>query len=156
MNIIWFDSVEDLLDRLSSTPSEDTLKQGVAEITKILLKHIKSDIYDAYDPKENGWVNNTKYQRRHVLEGSIKSFIDDDGYLVVTSVARPDGPLYGEFSNEEDGFFLHILEGGDGGNMGIWKGGFPRPAVSNAQVEVENSTKLNAIFEGDLKRKMNK
>ena len=56
------------------------------------------------------------------------------------------------FSNADSGF-LQLLESG---HMGIWKNGFARPVVANAQKEVDNSAKIRSILESGTKRVMNK
>lgn len=113
------------------------LDKEVAPVVKeIVKKHIQQDIYDAYTPIAGGWVNGTTYQRRHVLEGAIMhKFIDDDEILV-TSTATVSKPIVKgySFENRQPGAFLQLLESG---HMGIWQHGFPRPAIGNAQREID-------------------
>ena len=79
----WDDLVNAVDDKLSVI-----LEKDVAPIAEeILKKHIKSDIYDAYTPKENGWVNGTTYQRRHVLEETVTSIMLDKNTVLITSTA---------------------------------------------------------------------
>ena len=154
MAIIWFDDVDDLVNAVSSVNSEDVIQRVANEVEAILLKHIKSDIYDAYTPKEGAWVGGTTYQRRHVLEGGIKSTLEEDGTLLTTSDA-PAGQCVVKgynFSNADSGF-LQLLESG---HMGIWRNGFARPVIANAQKEVDESTKIKSILENEMKRVMNK
>ena len=135
MAIIWFDDVDDLVNAVSSVNSEDVIQRVANEVEAILLKHIKSDIYDAYTPKEGAWVGGTTYQRRHVLEGGIKSTLEEDGTLLTTSDA-PAGQCVVKgynFSNADSGF-LQLLESG---HMGIWRNGFARPVIAQAQKEVD-------------------
>ncbi|MFQ8982634.1 MAG: hypothetical protein ACLR6W_00015 [Evtepia sp.] len=108
----------------------------VPKAEEILRKHIASDIYGAYTPKPGAWVNGTTYSRRHVLEGSVYSRKEGEGRYLVTSDASASPsvvPGY-SFSPRGAGSFLALLESG---NMGIWRGGFARPAVGNAQKEVD-------------------
>lgn len=154
MAIVWYNDVDDLLASVNRVASEDVIKAVADEVEEILLKHIQKDIYDAYTPKIGAWVGGTTYARRHVLEQNIKSTVEPDGTLVVTSDA-PAGQCVVRgyrFSNEDSGF-LQLLESG---HMGIWKKGFPRPAVSNAQKEVDNSEKIRSILENGIAREMNK
>ena len=89
-----------------------------------------------HTPKPGAWVNGTTYSRRHVLEGSVYSRKEGEGRYLVTSDASASPsvvPGY-SFSPRGAGSFLALLESG---NMGIWRGGFARPAVGNAQKEVD-------------------
>ncbi len=154
MAITWYDDVDDLLAAISSPPTEDVIKLIADEVEAILLKHIKSDIYDAYTPKEGAWVGGSTYIRRHVLENHIKSTLEADGTLLTTSDA-PAGQSVVKgynFSNADSGF-LQLLESG---HMGIWRNGFARPVIANAQKEVDNSEKIRSILENGTKRVMNK
>ena len=144
----------------------DILKNDVAPVAEeIVRNHIQDDIYDAispytgqkYRPIPNGWVNGTTYQRRHVLEGSVYSSLledkpieegEDPFVLLVTSNATASDPVVTgyEFNNSEPGAFLNLLETG---HMGIWRHGFPRPAIGNAQNEIDRSSAIrNAIQSG--------
>ena len=130
------------------------LKQDVAPVAEdILKKHIKSDIYNAYTPKPNGWVNGTTYQRRHVLEGAVTSLMPDPHTLIVTSTATASPAVVPgwSFHNRYPGAFLKLLESG---NMGIWRGGFPRPAVSNTEADFETNKKLHSAIKNGIKREI--
>lgn len=157
---IYFDSWEKLCTATEKTLS-DILKNDVAPIAEnILRKHIKEDIYDAYTPKNNGWVdsqgNPTTYQRRHVLENSIVrryTTIQGGLELLITSDATASSAIVPgwSFHNRYPGAFLKLLEVGD---MGIWRGGFPRPAVKNTQDDIDSSSDIkNAIGKG-IKREI--
>lgn len=125
------------------------LDREVAPVAKeIVKKHIKSDIYDAYTPVPGGWVNGTTYQRRHVLEGAmLHKFIHDDEILVTSNATASKSVVKGySFHNRRPGSFLQLLESG---RMGIWVKGFPRPAIGNAQKEIDRSSAIwNAIQSG--------
>lgn len=140
------DAVEDATIRI--------LKKDVAPVAEdILKKHIKSDIYDVYTPKENGWVSGTTYQRRYSLEDSISSSIINDDTLLTTSYATASPAIVKgwSFHNRYPGAFLKLLEVGD---MGIWKSGFARPAVSNAQSEIDSSSRVESAIKNGIKREI--
>lgn len=104
-------------------------------VEDVLSEHVESDIYDVYTPKENGWVNGT-YHRRHALTWNIKSVVKD-GVMSTTSVAEPSRSITGAATwGSKDGAFFDLLASG---NMGLWRGGFPRPAIPKAQAEVDAS-----------------
>lgn len=152
MDITWFEDVDSLANAMKSINTDEIVRSVAPEVEAILLKHIESDIYDSYTPREGAWVGGTTYQRRHVLEGGIKSTLEADGTLLTTSDA-PAGQSVVKgymFSNANSGF-LQLLESG---HMGIWKNGFARPAVSNAQKEVDGSARIKAIFRDGVKRMM--
>jgi len=135
---------------------KDILLVDVAPVAEdILKKHIESDIYGAYAPKNGGWFAGRHYEsaysRRHVLESSLKSTMENATSMLVTSSAPANQSLVPgySFSNRYDGGFLQMLENGD---MGIWRKGFPRPAVSNAQKEIDSSAKIRAAIKNGIKR----
>lgn len=130
------------------------LKENVAPIAEeILQKHITSDIYDACKPKENGWVNGRTYERRYVLYDDITSILQDKRTLLITSLANASpAVLHGwSFRNRYPGSFLKLLESG---NMGIWKSGFPRPAVSNTQNEIDSSVDIRRAVQNGIQREI--
>ena len=150
---IYFEDVDDLLDAVEAGIA-DILRSDVAPVVEsILLKHIKSDIYGVYTPKPGAWVNGTTYQRRHVLEDGITSELIGNDTLMVTSNATANQSVVKgyQFSNRYAGAFLQLLESG---HMGIWRSGFPRPAVANAQREVETSSKVSSAIKNGIKRVM--
>ena len=108
--------------------------------------------------KENGWVTPTgeptTYTRRHVLENSITSYmLSDNCTLLVTSTATASKAIVPGYSfrNRYDGSFLKLLEVGD---MGIWSGGFPRPAVKKTQDEFDQGVKVNRAIKNGIKREI--
>lgn len=144
----------DSLIKAVDDKAENVLKKDVAPIAEELLrKHIKSDIYDVYTPRENAWVNGSTYQRRHVLEESITSFMSDKNTLLITSSATASPAIVNgwSFHNRYPGAFLKLLESG---NMGIWKRGFPRPAVSNTQDEIDQSPKIKSAIKQGIQREI--
>jgi hypothetical protein len=129
------------------------LKKDVFPVAKkIVKKHIQSDIYKAYTPTPNGWVNGETYKRRKLLPNTIEYIFvaDDEMYITSNADASPSVVKGYSFQNRRPGAFLELLESG---KMGIWKKGFPRPAISNAQKEIDNSTEItDAIQKGINKR----
>lgn len=131
------------------------LDKDIAPVAKeIVRRHILSDIYESYTPKENGWVNargeRATYQRRYSLtkRGSVyHKFISKDE-IIITSNAPASTPIVKgwRFRNKTGGF-LEMLELGD---MGIWRGGFPRPAIGNAQKEINKSPQIKALIKAGL------
>lgn len=149
----YFSDWDDLVNAVDSKLSV-ILEKDVAPIAEeILSKHIKSDIYDAYAPKENGWVNGTTYQRRHLLEDAVTSIMLDNNTLLVTSTATASPSIISgwSFHNRYQGAFLKLIESG---NTGIWKSGFPRPAVTNTQEEIDNSNKITSAIKRGIKREI--
>lgn len=153
-DIQWFDD----LDLLWGAITEDVgdipraaKAAAVGEAAAILRKHIEDDIYGVYTPKEGAWVRGSTYQRRHEMGKYIIPIDMPDGSVLVTttyspntSVVHPDYHFYGFM----EGGFLQLLESG---NMGIWRGGFPRPAVSNAQDEFDHSSSVRYEINKALK-----
>ena len=134
------------------------LEDYVAPVAeKILERHIESDIYSVYTPKTNGWVttlgvggHRITYRRRHVLEGDITSYLTRPDTLFITSKATASPsvvPGY-SFRNRYDGSFLKLLETG---HMGVWRNGFPRPAVSNTQKEIDSSNAIKSAIKRGIK-----
>lgn len=134
------------------------LKQDVAPIVEeIVQSHIQSDIYYAYSPRPGAWVNGSTYQRRHFLENNVTSSLSDSETLFVTSTATASPSVVKGYSfrNRYPGAFLKMLESG---NTGIWRKGFPRPAISNAQIEIDDNLQSGSIsraIEQGIKREFN-
>lgn len=130
----------------------DILRRDVSPIAKeIVKKHIQHDIYDAYTPIPNGWVGGKTYQRRHILSGSVYStFIHDDEIMVTSNATASKSVVPGySFHNRRPGSFLKLLETG---RMGIWRGGFPRPAIGEAQKEIDSSSEIRNAIQSGLDR----
>lgn len=142
----------DELTKAVNKKCEVILKKYVAPVAEeIFKKHIQSDIYDVYQPIPNAWVGGTTYRRRHILEKRIKVEIssnESEAELFITSTApASESVVKGyRFKERYDGAFLKLIESG---NMGIWRKGFPRPAVSNTQMEFDNGKDVqNAMLIG--------
>lgn len=152
-----WDSLVNAVNKVAS----NVLKNDVAPVAEdILVKHIKSDIYDAYTPKQNGWVTPqglpTTYVRRHVLEGSVTSYLigNKDTLFVTSRATASQSVVKGHsFRNRYDGSFLKLLESG---NMGIWRGGFPRPAVKNTQDDIDRSRRITSAIRQGIQREIGK
>lgn len=134
------------------------LDKKVAPIAKeIVRKHIETDIYGAYTPKENGWVTTdgepTTYKRRYLLlkRGAIyHQFSKPDEIMITSNVTASPAVVKGwSFRNRYPGAFLKLLETG---NMGIWRGGFPRPAIGNAQKEIDKSSQISRVILDELNK----
>lgn len=146
-----YSSWEELCDA-AQKKCHDILKRDVAPVAKdIVKKHIQHDIYDAYTPIQNGWVGGKTYQRRHILGGSVYyTFIHDDEIMVTSNATASKSVVPGySFHNRRPGSFLKLLETG---RMGIWKNGFPRPAIGNAQKEIDKSSAIRDAIRSGLNR----
>lgn len=137
--------------------ADNILKQDVVPVAESILKrHIKSDIYDVYTPKENGWVSSdgqrTTYQRRNILEDEVISLMSNKTLTVTSTAAASPSIIKGHsFRNRYPGAFLKLLESG---NMGIWRGGFPRPAIKNTQAEFDTGTAIKSAVKRGIKREI--
>lgn len=136
------DNIDDLCAAAIDTSSARiVLMEYVAPVVEeILRKHIEMDVYGAYDPKV--------YTRSNSLTANVRSMLIADDELLVTSTAVPNTPHVGWHSSG-DGSFLYMLEVG---NLGWWRKGFPRPAIHNAQREVNSSTAVKAAKRNGIKR----
>lgn len=124
-----------------------------AYVKSVLRQHIVSDIYNAYHPKSMGWVSPVRtatgawqpatYQRRYSLLQHITGYLTAPGELFVTSTANKSPSIYrSAIYPSYDGDFLRLLEGTPGmpnNGLGAWQGGFGRPAVTNAQQEINHN-----------------
>lgn len=146
-----YGSWEELCDA-AQKKCHDVLKRDVAPVAKeIVKKHIQRDIYDVYTPTPHGWVNGTTYQRRHVLNSSVYcEFVNDDEIMVTSRATASKSVVPGySFHNRRPGSFLKLLETG---RMGIWRNGFPRPAIGNAQKEIDHSSAIRNAIQSGLDR----
>lgn len=149
----FFSDWESLVSAVDAKATQ-ILQRDVAPVAEdILKKHIKSDIYDVYTPKQNGWVNGTTYQRRHALEQAVTTIVQDKHTILVTSTATASPAVLSgwSFHNRYPGAFLKLLEVG---NMGIWRGGFPRPAVTNTQNEIDISQEIKSAIQNGIQREI--
>lgn len=133
-----YDSIEDFFaDVEAALPT--VMEEYIAPyVEDVLSDYIESHIYEAYTPKENGWVHGT-YHRRHALTWGIFSKIEGD-YLLTTSNAPPSRSITGAATWGSDGGAFFDLLASD--NLGIWRGGFPRPVIPYAQAEVDRNIQL--------------
>lgn len=130
---------------LTQAEKNEILEKYVRPVMeRILMEHIAHDIYGAYSPKPFAWIGGETYHRRGSLlpKGSLYHEITGDT-IMVTSDAEPES-IWGGFGGGHGGF-LAMLESG---NMGAWSRatgrGLPRPALSQAQSEVDKSSELEA------------
>jgi hypothetical protein len=143
------------------------LETDVAPVAEDILKrHIRDDIYGAYRPKTNGWVDEdghrATYERRNDLSNKVTSVFEQTftgTTITVTSTEIPRHPVRKGFAktwwnhNRTTGSLLQLLESG---NMGIWRGGFARPAVSNTQEAFETDRRINAAIKRGVTREIGK
>ena len=137
----------------------EILKEDVAPVAEnILKKNVKEKIYDAYTPKPNGWVKDTgnwfirmTYRRRNDIETGVYSRFMSNHTLFVSSEAKANTPVIGSFI-ESEGAFLKLLESG---NMGLWKGGFSRPAVGQTQKDFSTSKDIEKSIRRGITKKIN-
>lgn len=120
----------------------------------IVKRHIQTDIYDAYTPVEIyqfGGKIYQGYQRRHILEKSMYYELQgrNKDTIMVTSSAPANKPIVKGYSfhNRRPGAFLKMLEGP---KRGIWRNGFPRPAISNAQSEIDRSKAIDRAIQAGI------
>lgn len=150
-----FKSWEELTAAVSNEIPSILLNDVASVAEEIVRKHILSDIYGAYTPKDGGWFAGrrfeTAYERRHILESSIHSRMESPTMMLTTSYATANQSLVPgyHFVNRYPGAFLQMLENG---NMGIWTKGFPRPVISNAQKEIDRSSAIQRAIQRGVKR----
>lgn len=141
----WFNSIDDLFRAIGGVEIIDEAQMGavIEEGKNVLYKHIQSDIYGAYTPKPGGWVGSSTYVRRNSLsKGSLVAINEPDGTITITSTAVPGNPVGRGSISSEPGSLLQLIEGD---KHGLWRGGFPRPAVGNAQKEIDSGALMSAI-----------
>lgn len=147
--------IDELMNGISGAAAEQILRDYIAPVMwDILQKHISTDIYGAYTPKQDAWIGGRTYNRRYSLIGDggmVTSMLAPDE-IMVTSNAAPDGPLAGSWSDfAQGGGFLAMLENG---YMGFWTKTtgrtLPRPAISNAQKEIDDSPEIRAALKRGL------
>lgn len=133
------------------------LEEYVAPVaTEIVKKHIQRDIYDKYTPKKGAWVNGSTYERRYSLlqdgagDGIYTSIVAPDEILITSDTRANDSVVRGRrFTTEYPGAFLAFFEQN---NFGVWKNGFPRPAISNAQKEIDKSSAINQAIQRGIEQ----
>lgn len=148
----WDELVEAIEKEIPKILTEDVAPY----VWEVLKRHIQTDIYDAYTPIEGGWVRGSTYQRRKMLNDDSSEVVLMEGKntLVVTSGALASTPVVKgySFDNRYSGSFLELIESG---KTGIWKHGFPRPAVARTEAELEHSTEFHAMIDNALERRLN-
>ena len=136
-----FKSWEELTAAVSNEIPSILLNDVASVAEEIVRKHILSDIYGAYTPKDGGWFAGS----------SIHSRMESPTMMLTTSYATANQSLVPgyHFVNRYPGAFLQMLENG---NMGIWTKGFPRPVISNAQKEIDRSSAIQRAIQRGVKR----
>ena len=127
---------------------------------KVLIRHINEDIYQANEPGENTWVHHTQYQRRGLLPDRVKYYMNKRGNILrVTSTATARSPIFGGSRWGAPGAFLNMLQEGHLGFLTDAQYGitrytprFERPALRNAQEEIEGKDGARKIIEEALGR----
>lgn len=133
----------------------DIMLEEVSDaVWDVIEKHISTDIYAAYSPKQTyygkhppvGWVRVGgresgvySYQRRWSLydRDNMVTKIIGLNTLFVTSDAQPNESVVGSGWNGAVGGFIQMI----GTNPGpIWRGRFARPALQNAQDDIDNNS----------------
>lgn len=137
-----YDDWEALTDAIQEQCRE-ILETDVAPIAReIFREHINRDIYGVYQPEV--------YQRRNRLADKVYSqYYSDDHTLFITSGERANKSVVKgyKFEHRYPGSFLELIEEGP---YGIWTSGFKRPAVSNAQKDIDNSSRINTLIQRRL------
>lgn len=130
----------------------DVLEKDVVPIVKdIIIRHIDTDIYARYQQNPMGrWMGGAPYQRRYALK-NLTVYHTGANELTITSDAQasPSVARGWNYQNEYPGAFFMLLEKGD---LGFFRKGFPRPAITNAQKEVDRSTRIKDAINNGLLR----
>lgn len=138
------------------------LENDIAERAKHILRaHIGKDVYGAYKPKMNGWAEQgsdgkwrkTTYKRRGQLAFNVFAKLESPSTLVISSSTPPAPPIRRGYTSGdgENGGLLRLLEGN---RHGIWRGGFPRPAVKNAQRTFFSDAGLRSAIKKSIKNRI--
>lgn len=134
-------------------------KAAIAEIKRLgedlLKRHIETSIYAIDRRGENSWVHRKKYERRHQLPETVRSYVEGN-YVWITADGEPNTPIgkNSTFVSAEPGAFLGLLESG---NLGFltktrrYAPKFPRPVLKNAQKEADS-----AAFRDQVEKILNK
>ena len=153
-----FDNWEDLTEAVQAKCKIVLEKDVLPVMTDIVKKHIASDIYGVYSPKEGAWVGGTTYKRRMSLLSSSNMYheLQDGGEtLMVTSRATPSPAIKVGYSfhNRRPGAFLSLFEAGNFGFLNDTSAyHFPRPAITNAQAEIDKSSAISSAIQSGIDR----
>jgi len=139
-----------MLAKLINDDLRVMLESDVAKYMEdVLREHIYSDIYDVSQPGENKWLHHTTYRRRYGLPQRVRAYTNKRGNIVrVTSTATARNPIYDGSRWGAPGAFLNMLQEGNMGFLSQYThyGYFPRPALENAQHEIETSGIILAMI----------
>lgn len=130
----------------------DILDKDVAPVVKeIITEHIDTDIYARYTQNpESHWNGGGPYERRYALK-KLTIYYTGQNEITITSdaSASPSVAQGWNYQNEYPGAFFMLLEKGD---LGFFRKGFPRPAITNAQREVNRSQRVRDAIQNGLLR----
>lgn len=137
--------------------TDSKIARIAAEGERIFIKHAQHDVYNAYTPKPGAWKGGNTYDRRYSLVNTVTHKVDKrNGEIHITANTRARTPivrsssLYSSGGDGASGAFFRIIEA-PAGHHGIWKRGFSRPFIQNAQREVDSpafQSKIQRILTG--------
>ena len=155
-----FDDWEALVRGAMGIVPEILMNDVAPKAKHIMRAHIGTDIYQAYSPKPLGWVRvgdggkwrRATYQRRGGLASGVFARLEDNSTLVVSSNTPPnESPTGANVYGGESGGLLRIIEGT---NHGLWRGGFPRPAVSRTTADFRSNGSLHHAIRKGIENKI--
>lgn len=159
-----FSDINSLCQAVENTFPNILENQVYPVAVEIFRKHVDSDIYGAYTPS-------SLYARRGNIGSNIYREITTSGvggYELGITSAEPaydqwvwkstkksgNGTQYiyknvpNGWTEQFPGAFMKMLEGT---NFGLWKGGFPRPVITNTQNEYSTSSAVKAAIKAGIK-----
>ena len=148
----YYDNWNDLIAAAQKKCAKILVTDVAPVAEEIVRRHIETDIYAAYTPRPGAWVNKTTYQRRKRLPEEVTHFVQEKGTsILVTSTAKSSKSIVKgwSFHNRRPGSFLSLIEHGP---FGIWRSGFPRPAISKAQQEINSGEGIRDAIRSGIKR----
>lgn len=134
-----FTSIEAAL-KFIEKQSLSVLKQEIAKATvKTMQKHIQTDVYDVYDPKQ---YERKSYQGGLIDQDNIEVAVVDDNTISVENI-RFDG----------DREVAQIVESGEGYIYDFPFNGVPRPFTENTIEELKETGLLEQEMKKGLARR---
>lgn len=152
----YYSSWDSLISAVQEKCGEilDEYVRPVAE--DILHEHIIDDIYASYSPvgRDAGG-----YDRRDVLGSRDNTVgkVQGNNLLVVTNVAPPSPSVFGSSGSGHEDELLYWIENGLVPNYFnsfdyVWM--HPRPAVENAQEEINSSGDIRTAIKNGISQKI--
>lgn len=142
-----YNSIEEYLAAVEAAIPTAMMKSVAPKVEDILAIYTIMRVYAVYHPKAGGWVRGTTYQRRMALAEGIVSWMEGDE-LNVTSEAAPNTSITGKavYGGRDGGFYTMLASG----RTGLWRNGFPRPVIPEAQafVDANIDTLTSYLVEG--------